>query len=136
MSARGPQLFIIGASLSKQQQISVADQAIRKALSEIAQKGVRDSELKRVQAQIISSQIYKRDSVFAQAMEIGMTEIVGISWREKDQILERLQRVKSLDIQRVIQKYFIDDALTVAVLDPQPLAQSSQPRATIPGGRH
>ncbi len=136
MSARGPQLFIIGASLSKQQQISVADQAIRKALSEIAQKGVRDSELKRVQAQIISSQIYKRDSVFAQAMEIGMTEIVGISWREKDQILERLQRVKSLDIQRVIQKYFIDDALTVAVLDPQPLVQSSQPRATIPGGRH
>ncbi len=136
MSARGPQLFIIGASLSKQQQISVADQAIRKALSEIAQKGVKDSELKRVQAQIISSQIYKRDSVFAQAMEIGMTEIVGISWREKDQILERLQRVKSLDIQRVIQKYFIDDALTVAVLDPQPLAQSSQPRATIPGGRH
>jgi zinc protease len=114
----------------------VADQAIRKALSEIAQKGVKDSELKRVQAQIISSQIYKRDSVFAQAMEIGMTEIVGISWREKDQILERLQRVKSLDIQRVIQKYFIDDALTVAVLDPQPLAQSSQPRATIPGGRH
>jgi len=136
MSARGPQLFIIGASLSKQQQISVADQAIRKALSEIAQKGVKDSELKRVQAQIISSQIYKRDSVFAQAMEIGMTEIVGISWREKDQILERLQRVKSLDIQRVIQKYFIDDALTVAVLDPQPLVQSSQPRATIPGGRH
>jgi zinc protease len=36
-------------------------------------------------------------------------------------MLEKLQQVTAADIQAVAQKYFNDDALTIGVLDPQPL---------------
>ena len=61
-----------------------------------------------------------RDSVFGQAMEIGMDEMSGISWKNVDQLIANLQNVRSDDVRQVVQKYLIDDNLTVAVLIPQP----------------
>jgi zinc protease len=92
---------------------------IRTILSEIKNKGVTESELNRVKSQLLSSQIYKRDSVFAQAMEIGMSEMEGISWKYLNDVLANVQKVTSKDIQAVVAKYFVDDHLTIAILDPQ-----------------
>jgi zinc protease len=67
----------------------------------------------------LADKIYKRDSIFGQAMEIGSSEIAGLSWKQLDPILDRLQMVTPEQVQAVAKKYLIDDTLTIATLEPQ-----------------
>jgi len=119
MTSRGPELFIISASMAKGKTVAQAESSIRKALKEICDKGILDSELKRIKVRILSEQIYKRDSIFGQAMEIGSTEMAGFSWREIDLILERVQAITPAQVQAVAKKYLVNEGLTIAVLNPQ-----------------
>jgi zinc protease len=136
LNGRGPQLFSISATPTKNTGIDVLEKNIRKILLEVKEKGVTDIELNRVKSQLLSSQIYKRDSIFAQAMEIGMSEMEGFSWRNLDKIITNVQKVSSKDIQGVIQKYLIDDQLTIAILDPQPVSAQAPNKPGTSGMRH
>ena len=68
--------------------------------------------------------------MFAQAMEIGQLESVGIPNAQNRRMIEKLQAVTAEQIQAVARKYFRDEQLTVAELDPQPLPTT--PRARSP----
>jgi zinc protease len=120
MVSRGPELFLIGATLAKGKTVDQAQASIRKALEELKQKGVLESELKRIKVRILSEQIYKRDSIFGQAMEIGSNEMAGFSWKDIDYMLEKMQSITPAQVQAVAKKYLVDESLTIAVLDPQP----------------
>ena len=119
MVSRGPELFRINATMAKGKSVAQAQASIRKAIDEIKQKGVLESELKRIKVRILSEQIYKRDSIFGQAMEIGSTEMAGFSWKDIDYMLEKMQTITPEQVQAVTKKYLVDEGLTIAVLDPQ-----------------
>lgn len=119
MVSRGPELFLISTSLAKDKTVVQAEGSIRKALKEVADQGILDSELKRIKVRILADQIYKRDSIFGQAMEIGSTEMAGFSWRDIDLMLEKMQAITPKQVQAVAKKYLVDESLTIAVLDPQ-----------------
>ena len=119
MISRGPALFVISATLAKGKTIEQVQASIRKSLDEIKQKGILETELKRIKVRILSEQIYKRDSIFGQAMEIGGTEMAGFSWRDIDYMLERMQSITPEQVQAVAKKYLVDEHLTLATLDPQ-----------------
>lgn len=120
MVSRGPELFLISTTLAKGKTVAQAQASIRKALEEIKQQGVLDSELKRIKVRILAEQIYKRDSIFGQAMEIGSTEMAGFSWKDIDYMLEKMQTITPEQVQAVAKKYLVDEGLTIAFLDPQP----------------
>jgi zinc protease len=119
MVSRGPELFLISVSMAKGKTVEQAENSIRKALKEVADKGILESELKRIKIRILSEQIYKRDSIFGQAMEIGSTEMAGFSWRDIDLMLEKMQTITPAQVQSAAKKYLVDEGLTIAVLDPQ-----------------
>jgi zinc protease len=119
MISRGPELFLISATMAKGKTVDQAQVSIRKALEEIKQKGILESELKRIKVRILSEQIYKRDSIFGQAMEIGSSEMAGFSWKDINYMLEKMQTITPEQVQAVAKKYLVDDGLTIAVLDPQ-----------------
>jgi zinc protease len=119
MVSRGPELFQINATMAKGKSVAQAQASIRKAIDEIKQKGVLESELKRIKVRILSEQIYKRDSIFGQAMEIGSTEMAGFSWKDIDYMLEKMQTITPEQVQAVTKRYLVDEGLTIAVLDPQ-----------------
>ena len=119
MISRGPELFLISSSMAKGKTVEQAENSIRKALKEVVDKGILESELKRVKVRILSDQIYKRDSIFGQAMEIGSTEMAGFSWKDIDVMLEKMQTITPAQVQAVAKKYLVDEGLTIAVLDPQ-----------------
>ena len=119
MISRGPELFLISTTMAKGKTVAQAQGSIRKALEELKQKGILESELKRIKVRILSDQIYKRDSIFGQAMEIGSTEMAGFSWKDIDYMLEKMQTITPEQVQAVAKKYLIDEGLTIAVLDPQ-----------------
>jgi zinc protease len=135
MVGRGPALFVLSGTPSDGQDTEALERALRAEIARIADEGVRDDELQRIRAQYVAGQIYKRDSVMAQAMEIGGYEASGFSHRDADRILDRIRTVTAADIQAVARKYFNEDSLTVVTLLPQPIDPNA-PRRQLPAGRH
>ena len=79
--------------------------------------------------------VFQLDSMFYQAMQIGQLESIGLSYLDLDTIIKKLQAVTAKQIREVATKYLIDDGLTVAVLDPQPLEERSATPSSV-GLRH
>ncbi|WP_028994833.1 M16 family metallopeptidase [Azonexus hydrophilus] len=120
-TARGPGMIYLYGSPSEGRTVAELEAALRAEIARIQQEGVSEAELKRTKAQLVASQVYKLDSVFGQAMEIGQMEAIGLSWKDVDIMIDRLQQVTAADVQAAAKKYFDDDALTIGILDPQPL---------------
>ena len=133
--ARGPVLFVLDGTPSAGTTTEQLEKLLRAEVQRVAQDGVTEEELKRVKNQLIAGQIYKRDSVFGQAMEIGVMEMTGISHKQIDRIIEKLGQVTAKQVQAVAAKYFNDDQLTVATLVPLPLTDK-KPAAPPAGLRH
>jgi len=64
--------------------------------------------------------VYELDSLFYQAMKIGMLETIGLDWQLFDQYLDNIKMVTAEQVQEVARKYLINKNLTVSVLEPLP----------------
>ncbi|RZI43505.1 insulinase family protein [Herbaspirillum sp. HC18] len=133
--ARGPALFLLDGTPTPGTTTEQLEKLLRAEVERIAKEGVSEQELKRVKAQLIAGQIYKRDSIFGQAMEIGTMEMSGLSHTKIDRIIEKLKEVTAEQVQAVAKKYFSDDTLTVATLVPLPLSEK-KPHEPPKGLRH
>lgn len=125
--ARGESLFLLDGSPAPGKSVAELETALRAEVTRIRDGGVTEAELARVKAQAMAGQVYKRDSLMGQAMEIGMLEVSGFSWRDENRLLEGIRNVTAEDVQGVAARYFGDDTLSVASLDPLPLS-AARPR--------
>ncbi|QKS28322.1 M16 family metallopeptidase [Accumulibacter sp.] len=128
-TARGPGIFHLHGAPSAGRSRGELEAGLRAELARVQEEGVSAAELARAKAQLIAGQIYKLDSIFAQAMEIGQLESAGIPHTLNRRLIDKLQEVSREQVQAVARKYFGDDALTVAELDPQPLPANPRPRS-------
>ncbi len=128
-TGRGENMFLLSGTPSPGKTVEELEQALRAEINQVIEHPVTEAELKRVKAQVVASQVYRLDSVFAQAMQIGRLESIGLSYRNIDVMIEKLQAVSAEQIRAVAKKYFDDDKLTVAILDPQPLEQKQSIKA-------
>jgi zinc protease len=134
MATRLDNLFMFSGTPAKGKTIQELEVALRNEIRDLQSKPVSEAELNRVKAQVVSSDVYEKDSVFYQAMIIGTLETIGLSWRLADKYVERIKSVTAEQVMEVANKYLVDDRLTVAELDPLPL-DKKQRRAPA-GGRH
>ncbi len=118
---RGPGMFMVSGVPSAGRTVAELEQALRRELAKIVTDGISNDELKRVKAQVVSSQVFQRDSIYYQAQQIGSLEIAGYPHQTMDTMISKLRQVTPEQVQAAAKKYLIDDSLTVAVLDPQPL---------------
>ena len=121
-ASRGPTLFTLDATPSTGKTVQDVETALRGQIALLLKDGVSEDELKRVKAQVMADEVYKRDSVFYQAMQIGQMESIGLGYQAIPVMLDKLQAVTAAQVQQVAKEYLQDDNLTVAVLDPQPLS--------------
>ena len=129
---RGESSFTIDGQPAEGRSVADLEAALRAEIRRIQDEGISAEELARVKTQTVAAQTYKRDSLMAQAMEIGGTEAAGFSWRDIDTLLDKIRSVTAEEVQAVAKKYFKDDTLTIAVLDPQPPEQSKPKRPAGP----
>jgi zinc protease len=129
-------LFLLEGSPAQGHTVEELEQALRGQIAALAQTPVAAEELERVKAQVVASEVYQRDSVFYQAMRIGLLETVGIGWRVGEDYVRRIRAVTPEQVQQVALRYLGDDKLTVGVLRPQPGALPKRRPAAVPGGRH
>ena len=128
-------LFVIAGTPTKVHTVSELQQAVIQQVEMLKTELVNEQELKRIKTQVVANAIYERDSVFYQAMQIGMLETVGLDWRLSDQYVENIDAVTAKQVQAVARKYFINNTLTVAELVPQPIGNKQGPKPTS-GVRH
>jgi zinc protease len=121
-TSRGPSMFTVEGTPATGKTVVELEAAIRGQLQAVVRDGVSEEELKRVRAQVTAAEVYKLDSVFYQAMQIGQMESIGMSHRDIPVMLQKLQSVTAQQVQDVAREILLDDHLTIAVLDPQPLS--------------
>jgi zinc protease len=132
MVQRGRQsIFVLDATPSEGKSVVELEAAILNEIEKIKTGGVTEEELQRVKAQVIAADVYQRDSMFYQAMQIGNLETAGFSWHILKDYPAKLQAVTAEQVQAVAKKYFNKDNLTVATLDPQPI----DPNDNTPKGK-
>jgi len=136
MSARLDGLFSISGTPARGKDVEDLENAIRLELRDLQKDLIDINELDRVKAQVVSSDVYEKDSVFYQAMILGILETVGLTWKVADEYVENIQAVTAEQVRDVAIKHFVDDHLTVTTLDPQPLDTTVVRQAGIVGGRH
>ena len=129
--SRLDELFLIDGTPAAGYSVKQLEQAINKEIDKVKNVLVTEKELARIKAQTIAEKVYEKDSVFYQAMQIGMLETVGLNWRLNAEYTKRIRKVTAEQIQQVAKKYLVKDTLTVAVLDPQPLSKKVK-RASSP----
>lgn len=133
---RGPQLFTLSAVPAQGKSTEQVEAALREQVARIAAEGISEAELNRVKTQWVASAVYKLDSVFNQARELGTAWVQGQPLDANERLIERLRTVTADQVKAVAAKYFGEDQLTVARLLPQPLNKERKPRTASAGARH
>lgn len=128
-------MLVIDAVPNQGVSLDKVEVALRKEIERFRAQLVSPAEMERVRNQIIAAKVFEKDSVFYQAMLIGQLETIGLDWRLADEYVDKLKQVTPEQIRQVAKKYLIEDNLTVAVLEPQPMHEKQMTKASA-GGRH
>jgi zinc protease len=112
-------LLTLSAVPAKGKQVADVETALRKQIKRLRDEAVTDEELQRVKTQILTGRVYERDSIFYQAMQLGILETVGIGWQADEIFDEKIRAVTAEQVQAVAKEFLVDTRLTVATLDPQ-----------------
>jgi zinc protease len=88
-----------------------------------------EAELKRVKTQIIAEKTFERDSIFSQAMEIGLLETVGLGWKTAENYTNQINQITPEQIQKTAERYFTKNNLTETRLIPNQLMDKTGKRS-------
>jgi zinc protease len=114
-------LFTVAAVPTAGTDMATLESALLQEIERLQEESLDPDELLRVQARVIASEIFQRDSIRAQAFEIGMLQTIGLGWQVSDEYVERIRAVTAEDVQRVARQYLVPERLTVGILDPLPI---------------
>jgi zinc protease len=124
-------MFMVDATPAPGKTVQELEQALRDQIQAIVDRGVSEEELRRVKAQVHAGLVFDLDSMFSQARQIGALDNAGLPFDSLDLLARKLTGVTAAQVQAVARKYLVDDNLTLAVLDPQPIAGRKPPPPSV-----
>lgn len=133
---RYPGMLLISATPARGESLDHLASAIRAEVAQLRRAPASAAEIERVKAQVVAQNVYDRDSMFYQGMEIGALESVGLDWHLLDQYVARIRSVTAQKVQQVAQEYLEETNMTVAMLRPLPLSGASRPLAPAARGAY
>lgn len=110
--------FIVYGAPSQNHQIKDLQTGLISEFNSLKNTAVSAQELQRIKNQIIAQKTFEKDSIFSQAMELGLLETVGIGWRNTNNYNQAINSVTAEQIQQTAQHYFQEDNMTEAELRP------------------
>ena len=135
LTSRHDDMLLLSGTPSRGHTTEELKIALEKEIQLLHKELPLQEELDRVKAQVVAAAVYEQDSIFYQAMKLGMLTTIGLDWRLGDQYVEKVRAVTAEQVQTVAKKYLVPDRLTIAVLEPLPM-EKAQPRKASMGGRH
>lgn len=116
--ARYQSQFIIYGTPSQSRTIDELRKDILSEITRLKTEPINPKELQRVKTQIVAQKTFERDSMFGQAMELGLLETVGLGWQAAEKYVGRINNITPKQLQTAAQRYFRDNEITEAVLIP------------------
>ncbi|MGR9044242.1 MAG: M16 family metallopeptidase [Gammaproteobacteria bacterium] len=126
LTSRMNDLFTLEATPAQGIDIDKVEKAMIAEIEKLKKDLIQPAELKRIKAQVSAESIYERDSMFYQGMQLGMMETVGLGWRKADEYVDKVNHVTAEQVRDVAKKYFSENNLSVAYLEPQPIGKDKQ----------
>jgi zinc protease len=114
---RDPYLYFFSATASPGTPISDVESALNREIESLKQSPPSEREIQKAKNQIESSFVMGLDSIYVQAMQYGMFEMLG-GWKLLDKYLDGIRNVTQADVVRVVQKYLREENRTVGILMP------------------
>jgi zinc protease len=137
LTTRHDSLFTLEGIPAQGHTIAELEQALHKQVERLKNELVTQHELDRIKAQVTAAKVYELDSVFYQAMQIGTLETIGLDWRIADDYLKHINAVTAEQVRQVAREFLVNDQLTVAILEPQPIDNSAaMAKGASHGSRH
>ncbi len=131
IGGRLEELFLVEATPVKGQSLLDMELALKAEIRSLQRKRISSKELARVKAQVMANSVYEQDSLFYQAMKLGMAETVGLGWQTSEHYREKINQVTAEQVRLVTDKYLVESQLSIAYLEPQTIAQNAKV-----GGHH
>ena len=116
---RGNGTFTITATLNPEVSLDELEAAIKAEIEKIAEQPPSEAEMDRVRAGVLAEQIYQRDSVMGQAMELGTLSVLGLDWRLARQFDDNLEAVTPEQVQQAARKWLVAERSAVAHVIPE-----------------
>lgn len=114
---KDPYLFFFFATASPGKDIKDVEDALYAEVEKLKKEPPSEREILKAKNQIESSFIMGQDSIYVQAMQYGMFEMLG-DWRLIERYLEGIRKVTSEDVVKVTRKYLTEENRTVGILIP------------------
>jgi len=111
-----PGLFTIHAIPRSPHTTEDLERAISEEIARLLEEPPTDEELERVRTRLEASQVRRLTSSQGLAFQLASSQAVWGDWRETFTTQERLRAVEPEDIVSVVETYFVDHGMTVAVL--------------------
>lgn len=112
-----PYLFFLWGTPVPGREIAEVEKALYDEIDALKKEPPSEREVQKAKNQIEASFVFGQDSIYSQAMKIGMFELLG-GWKLMDKYLEGIRKVTPEEVQRVARKYLTDDNRTVGILMP------------------
>ena len=117
--ARDQTQFVLMGTPSKNHTLAELKSGMLHEINVLKTTRINEHALQRIKTQLIAQKTFQRDSIYDQAVELGMLETVGLGWKTADQYIERMNRVTAEQIQKTAQRYFQNNNMTEARLVPE-----------------
>jgi zinc protease len=115
---RYPTQFIFLGIPSQSHTVDEVKASILKEINRLKTEPVSPAELQRVKTQIIAQKTYEKDSIFGQAMELGLLETIGLGRKTAEGYIDNINSITAEQIQQVANRYFQENAMTETRLIP------------------
>jgi zinc protease len=117
MTSFDPGLFELAAQMRPGVKTEDAIAEANKVVEQLKAEPVGAEELQKAKNLEQSSFVFLQDSIFEEALQLGVWEMLG-SYRLMDRYLTEIDKVTAADVQRVAKKYLVENNCTVGVLMP------------------
>ena len=128
--ARFPSQFMLFAVPAPGHSLKPLKQALLAEIQQLNKHLIPQDELQRIKTQLIAQKIFSQDSLFNQAMQLGLLEAVGLGYQTAERYSAGIRAVTPEQIQKTAQRYFCQACLTEAYLHPTSSQESPhEPRS-------
>ena len=116
---RGTTLFTISATPAPSVSLAKLEKRISELLKNIPIKIFNKANRIKMYNQLKSQRVFAQDSIFYQAMQIGLPETVGIPWKTYQSLPEKILKITPKKLSQVARKYLSSDNYIIGTLTPK-----------------
>ena len=116
---RGNGTFTLQAAPNPGVTLDQVEDALRAEIEKLQTTLPSEAEMARVRAGVLADQVYEKDSVMGQAMELGTLSTLGLDLDLSTAFADELAKVTAEDVQRVAREWLVPERLAAGHVQPE-----------------